>query len=104
MRGPVAGLAAETLDALCTALHALPLFEQVGGGEVSARTLRHLYQRHVGCLPDADTAEGMLVLAASAGSDELSSGDNLPHDLTALARFMLGVGRPSQGTGHSTGR
>ncbi len=84
-------LAAETLDALCTALRALPLFEQVGGSDVSARTLRHLYQRHVGCPPDADTAEGMLILAASAGSDELRSGDSLPNDLTALARFMLGV-------------
>ena len=89
--GAAAGLAAETLDALCTALHALPLFERVGGSDVSARTLRHLYQRHVGCPPDADTAEGMLVLAASAGSDELGSGDGLPHDLAALARFMLGV-------------
>jgi len=85
----------ELLEALCSALGAMPVLQQVGGHEIGIRKLQDLYQRHVGRWPDSSSREGMLIMAASAGIVEqrraLSDPGYQPEPLTALARFMLGI-------------
>jgi hypothetical protein len=86
---------ADLLDALCLALQALPVLEQVGGRTISIKKLWHLYRRHVGRWPDAASPEGMLILAASASIAERHHAESDPGDqaepANALARFLLGV-------------
>lgn len=85
----------ELLQALCDALAAMPVLQQVGGHEISIRKLQDLYQRHVGRWPEVSSREGMLIMAASAGIAEqrrtVSDPAYQPEPLTALARFMLGI-------------
>ena len=82
--------AADALDALCLGIQALPVLREIGGTSLGLRKLQHLYQRHVGCWPDAVSREDMLVQAASASIAEWRQG--YPAEpLTALARFMLAV-------------
>jgi hypothetical protein len=80
----------DLLDALCGALDALPILEQVGGREIGIRKLQDVYRRHVGRWPDSSNREEMLVLAASAGIAELRAPVR-PEPLIAPARFMLGI-------------
>lgn len=86
---------ADLLEALCVALGAVSVFEQVGGHEIGFKKLVHLYRRHVGRWPDAATREDMLIQAASAGIREWREAESdagyRPEPLTALARFLLGV-------------
>lgn len=87
--------AGDLLEALCGALEAISVFEQIGGRELGFRRLQYLYHRHVGRWPAAGSREGMLVTAASARITELRSATSdpgyQPEPLTAIARFMLGV-------------
>jgi hypothetical protein len=97
-RGYAQGLAepdstADLLEALCTALTALPVMLQVGGHEISVGKLQDLYHWHVGRWPDFGSREGMLVLAASAAIAERRAwaAGHQREPLSALARFMLGI-------------
>ena len=95
---------ADLLEALCIALGALPVLEQIGGHEIGIRKLGHLYRRHVGRWPDSASREGMLILAASAGIFERRhaafDANYEPEPLTALARFMLGIAGHWKAVGH----
>lgn len=85
----------DQLDALCTALQAMPVLASLGWHEIGIRKLQHLYNRHVGGWPRYSTREDMLILAASAAIAEeqraLTDPGFQPERVTALARFMLGV-------------
>lgn len=86
--------AADLLEALWLAAEVLPLLRAFGGEVTSVRKLQHIYLRHVGCRPDADTLDHMLVLAASAGIAEsrAAPGAGLPQNpLSPLAKFVLGI-------------
>jgi hypothetical protein len=86
---------AELLEALCGALDAMTVLDQIGGRDIGIRKLQDLYQRHVGRWPEAGSREGMLIMAASAGVAEQrrsqSEAGYRAEPLIALARFMLGV-------------
>jgi hypothetical protein len=95
--------AADLLEALYLAAGAMPVLRAVGGQVISTRKLRHLYLRHVGNRPDADTLEGMLILAAQVGISErrnkISDSGDQPAVPGALARFLLGIAGYWKGPG-----
>ncbi|MFF0204569.1 hypothetical protein [Streptomyces sp. NPDC005017] len=87
---PAPSPAGDLLDALCSGLRARPVFDSVGGEELSLAALRPLYAEHVGQAPrGAASADGLLVLAASAGIAESRTEDR--RDVGPLARFLLAV-------------
>jgi hypothetical protein len=92
---PAPDATADLLDALCLAVPGLPVLDQIGGRTISVKKLRHLYRRHVGRWPNAATAEGMLILAASASIADRHRAEADPgyqaEPTNALAQFMLGV-------------
>jgi hypothetical protein len=88
--------AVDTLKTLCIAVEALPLLRNFGGDDIGITRLEYLYLRHVGCWPEPGNGEEMLIRAASAGEVERDRtrsepGYRLPHGLSALERFMLGI-------------
>lgn len=86
--------ATDLLEALWLAAALVPLLRAFGGQVTSVRKLQHIYLRHVGCRPDADTLDHMLVLAASAGIAESRSASSMglqQNPLSALAKFVLGI-------------
>jgi hypothetical protein len=96
---------ADTLEALCLGIQALPVLREIGGTEIGIRKLQYLYRRHVGRWPDTSSREEMLVLAAAATIAErrrAAAPGYSPERLTALARFMLAIaGRWKAPTGLS---
>jgi hypothetical protein len=84
---------ADTLDALCLGIQALPVLMGIGGTDIAMRKLRYLYRRHLGRWPDAKSRHDILVQAAAATVAEWRGSDPgySPEGLTALARFMLAV-------------
>jgi hypothetical protein len=98
--------AAETLKALCFASAALPALAQVGRKIISTKKLQYLYLRHVGCWPEVNSLEEMLILAASVGVKESRPAtferSHQPEPLTAIARFLLGIAGHWKGPGPVT--
>ncbi|MFE1437175.1 hypothetical protein [Streptomyces sp. NPDC058739] len=87
---PAPSQAGDLLDALCAGLRARPVFDSVGGENLSLAALRPLYTEHVGRAPrGAASADELLVLAASAGIAESRTDDR--RDVGPLARFLLAV-------------
>jgi hypothetical protein len=85
---------ADSLEALCLGIQALPVLGAIGGRYIGIRKLQYLYRRHVGRWPDTTSREDMLVRAAAASIAERRRATEpgySPERLTALARFMLGV-------------
>ena len=86
---------ADVLAALCLAIAAKPVLDELDGHDIGIRKLQFLYRRHVGSWPACASRDEMLVLAAAASTAERrravgESGD-YPEKVTALARFLLGI-------------
>ncbi|MFI1047940.1 hypothetical protein ACH4U3_19440 [Streptomyces griseoruber] len=87
---PPPSAVSDTLDALCAALEARPVFTSVGGDRFALAALQHLYADHVGQWPrKAHTVEELLVLAAAADMAEFRS--DARRTFGPLARFLLAV-------------
>ncbi len=87
---PTPSFAGDILEALCAAIEARPVFTSIGGDDLALVRLQHLYADHVGQWPrDANSADELLVLGASAGIAESRS--DVPRSIGPLARFLLAV-------------
>ena len=81
---------ADTLTALCQALQAKPVFLAVGGSRLELGQLQVIYRREIGVWPGGNSADALLVEAASAGIAERRRLTAMG-PLGALARFVVGV-------------
>jgi hypothetical protein len=80
---------ADTLTALCEALTAKPVFLAVGGSRLEAGQLQVTYRREIGAWPRGNSADALLVEAASVGIAERRRHKTTA--LGALARYVVGV-------------
>ena len=82
--------AADTLIALHDALAAKPVFLEAGGSALELSQLLTIYWREVGAWPKGNSADALLVEAASAGIVERRKAVTV-QPLSPLARFVIGV-------------
>lgn len=80
---------ADALTALCEALEAKAVFLALGGSGLALAQLQVTYRREIGAWPDGNSADALLVEAASAGIAERRSRSS--RQLGALARFLAAV-------------
>ncbi len=88
--GQGASKVADGLTALCEALVAKPVFSSAGGGRLGLGQLQVTYRHEVGAWPDGNSADALLVEAASAWIAERRPPSGTG-PLGALARFVIGV-------------
>jgi vWA-MoxR associated protein C-terminal domain len=82
--------AGDTLTALHDALTARPVFLEAGGSALELSQLLTIYWREVGAWPVGNSADALLVEAASAGIVERRKAVTV-QPLSPLARFVIGV-------------